>query len=247
MDDSVIDEAGYEISHENFVIVNTSINFIRIKIIKTERIIEGIIKTIADTSWVCSINEQIIEDSFMERAYPTINRLNSQLKRAVDNNKVNAVGETIVSVTARFIIEKCLKYRALPLAEIIKQKEIGNPGFDFHHEKDSLFLVFGESKYVAGSNAYNSSIGQILGFIEDKKHIKDIADLTYFISYDVMQNLNSKDKAPADKFCFSAASSTSSSNYNTDKMIKNIKNNRKFQQLVGQNYKELILVAVDLL
>lgn len=50
----------------------------------------------------------------------------------------------------------------IPLAELIKQKVKGNPGFDFFAvNRDTVVMIFGEAKYDASSNAYNRVLAKL--------------------------------------------------------------------------------------
>lgn len=106
-------------------------------------------------------------------------------------------------------------------------------------------IVFGEAKYESNNNAYNKAISQIVKFIADKKHLKDIPDIDKFLSQSVFNNVNNC-QSDRDRFCYSAAFSTVNRRFNEQKLINNIKNNAHFRELVSQNHKELVLVAVDI-
>lgn len=234
-------------SLQKFTLNDTQVWFIRISIDNLQEIVTEIIRIIADVSWIEGLTS-ISKESFIARAQPTIDTLIKELTNyleSCDNKMIKTIGETVVSVSARSVIERSLQYRALPIAELIKQKVRGNPGFDFHHEKDELMIVFGEAKYVSNSNAYNRAISQIVKFIADKKHLKDIPDIERFVSPSVSNNIHSC-QSDRDRFCYSAAFSIVGKNLDDQKLINNIKNNDHFKELVSQNHKELVLVAVDI-
>lgn len=232
---------------QDFNLDSTKIRFIRISITQLRESVSDIIELIADVSWIDDL-APISKESLMARAQPTIDELTNELMGYLnfrDEKMIKDIGETVVSVAARAAIEQEVKYRALPLAELIKQKVRNNPGFDFHHEKDNLMIVFGESKYVSDKSAYNNALRQIVKFISEDKHKKDICDFENFLSDSAWNNINSC-KIDRDRFCYSAAFSTSGSQLNVQKLINNIKNNKNFKNLISQNHKELILVAVDI-
>lgn len=232
---------------QEFTLNSTKVRFIRISIDNLQEIVTEIIRIIADESWIEGLTS-ISKESFIARAQPTIDTLIKELTNyleSCDNKMIKTIGETVVSVSARSVIERSLQYRALPIAELIKQKVRGNPGFDFHHEKDELMIVFGEAKYVSNSNAYNRAISQIVKFIADKKHLKDIPDIERFVSPSVSNNIHSC-QSDRDRFCYSAAFSIVGKNLDDQKLINNIKNNDHFKELVSQNHKELVLVAVNI-
>lgn len=234
-------------SLQKFTLNDTQVWFIRISIDNLQETVAEIMQIIADVSWMEGLTS-ISKESFMARAKPTIDVLIEELTNylgSCDKKTIETIGETVVSVSARSAIERILQYKALPIAELIKQKVKRNPGFDFHHEKDELMIVFGEAKYESNNNAYNKAISQIVKFIADKKHLKDIPDIDKFLSQSVFNNVNNC-QSDRDRFCYSAAFSTVNRRFNEQKLINNIKNNAHFRELVSQNHKELVLVAVDI-
>ncbi len=240
--------ANFSISNlQKFTLNDTQVWFIRISIDNLQETVAEIMQIIADVSWIEGLTS-ISKESFMARARPTIDVLIEELTNylgSCDEKTIETIGETVVSVSARSAIERILQYKALPIAELIKQKVKRNPGFDFHHEKDELMIVFGEAKYESNNNAYNKAISQIVKFIADKKHLKDIPDIDKFLSQSVLNNMNNC-QSDRDRFCYSAAFSTVGRNFDEQKLINNIKNNNHFKKLVSQNHRELVLVAVDI-
>lgn len=216
----------------------SKVRFLRVEVKNTGPAIQSIIETIADTSWVSGLVDDLIKQSFLACAKPTIDKLSHDLSNAINSGATDNVGEYVVSLVARHIIEATYGYRALPLAEIIKEKISGNPGFDYHHEKDNLLLIFGEAKYKTGVNAYNSAFKQVVSFIESKKDLKEIHVLSSFLSDDTKTNLTSGKKG------YSAAFSTSSRSFDNETLINNIKKNTHFSALL--THEELLIVAVDI-
>jgi hypothetical protein len=215
----------------------SKVRFLRVEVKNVEPAVESIIQIIADTSWVSGLVDDLTKQGFLACAKPTIEKLSNDLARAIDNEVAADVGEYVVSVVARHVIETQYGYNALPLAEIIKEKISGNPGFDYHHEKDNLLLIFGEAKYKTGVNAYGSAFGQIVDFIQSQKDLKEINTLSYFISDDTKTNLANGKKG------YSAAFSTKNKSFDGETLVKNIKQNVHFNALLKQE--ELLIVAVD--
>ena len=212
--------ANFSISNlQKFTLNDTQVWFIRISIDNLQETVAEIMQIIADVSWIEGLTS-ISKESFMARAQPTIDVLIEELTNylgSCDEKTIETIGETVVSVSARSAIERILQYKALPIAELIKQKVRGNPGFDFHHEKDELMIVFGEAKYKSNNNAYNKAISQIVEFIADKKHLKDIPDIDKFLSQSVFNNVNNC-QSDRDRFCYSAAFSTVNRRFNEQKL-----------------------------
>ena len=129
-----------------------------------------------------------------------------------------------------------MDYLDIPLAELIKEKIVGNPGFDFYSENKNSILLFGEAKYVSHTNAYNKAFEQIEEFVNNGKDINDIASIDKFFSEEALDNANKGEKGYIAAF--------SSTEIDTDKLIRNIQNNVHFQKL--SSHKELICVAVTI-
>lgn len=238
------------VQNSSFELDETIVIFLRVSVENLKAVVAEIIQIVVDESWMKKITPGIMQRSFIARARPTINKLAQKLENAIyvntGNIAVQNIGETIVSVVAHSIIERQLQYKALPLAEIIKHNESQNSGFDFYNEKDNMMIVFGEAKYRAGKNAYNDALEQVVDFIAKDNHIKDMADISQYVSENVFNNINSNNVSDRDKFCYAAAFSTVNRRFNEQKLINNIKNNAHFRELVSQNHKELVLVAVDI-
>lgn len=217
---------------------DSKIRFLRVEVHNTEPAVRSIIKAIADTSWVSGLVDDLIKQSFLKCAEPTIKKLSDDLTQAIVSGATDSIGEYVVSMVARYVIESTYNYRALPLAEVIKEKVSGNPGFDYHHENGGLVLLFGEAKYKTGLNAYNSAFKQIAEFIKDGKDMKEVALLSHFLSDGAKNNLTEGRKG------YSAAFSTSGKSFDSTTLINNIKTNAYFNTLL--EHEELLIVAVDI-
>jgi citrate lyase gamma subunit len=217
---------------------DSKVRFLRVEVSNTEPAVRSIIEAIADTSWVSSLVDDLIKQSFLKCAEPTIKKLSYDLNKAIDSGVTDTIGEYVVSMVARYIIEATYNYRALPLAEVIKEKVSGNPGFDYHHENNGLVLLFGEAKYITGQNAYNSAFKQVCDFIKDGKDLKEAASLSHFMTDDAKTNLSNGRKG------YSAAFSTKSSSFDSAMLIDNIKRNTHFNNLL--EHEELLIIAVDI-
>ena len=215
-----------------------TVRFLRVEILNIYPAIESIISVIAETSWVSRLVDDSVKAGFITRAQPTIDKLSNDLNHAIENKLARNVGEYVVSMVAKYIIEAAFGHRALPLAEIIKEQISGNAGFDFHHEEDELILLFGEAKYVSGRNAYGSAFSQIVEHISLGKDIKELPDLRDFTSEQARKN------AVDGKKGYSAAFSTSRKTFDSDELIQGIKANKDFTALV--KHETLLIIAVDI-
>ena len=140
------------------------------------------------------------------------------------------------SEIARETIINGLEYSDIPLAELRKEKVSGNPGFDYHSENKNNIIIFGEAKYVAGQNAYGRALKQVVEFIDAKKDLKELTELTYFVSNEAIKNANLERKGYAIGF---SSYSTSS-----EDLISNIRKSKHFKKII--RYEEIIIVAVDI-
>jgi len=216
----------------------SKVQFLRVEVNDLEPALRAIIADIADTSWISGLVDEIVTDSFLARAQPTIDKLSTELNGAIASGAAESAGEYVVSMVARRTIEAMYGYRALPLAEVIKEQKSGNPGFDYHHENTGLVLIFGEAKYITGRNAYGSAFSQIVNHIKLQKDVKEIVDLSYFMSEGAKANFRNGKKG------YSAAFSTSGKSFDNNQLIANIKDNAHFGQLL--EHEALVVVAVDI-
>lgn len=214
------------------------VQFLRVEVNNLEPALRAIIADIADTSWISGLVDEIVTNSFLARAQPTIDKLATELNSAIASGAAESAGEYVVSMVARRTIEAIYDYKALPLAEVIKEQKSGNPGFDYHHENTGLVLIFGEAKYLTGRNAYGTAFSQIVDHIKLQKDVKEIVDLSHFMSEGAKENFRKGKKG------YSAAFSTSSKSFDSKQLIANIKDNAYFGQLL--EHEALIIVAVDI-
>jgi len=212
------------------------VTFIRIDPEDRRETIKHILEEISDMSW---IKEEIPEDlipSIQARVEPTVEELIKKLSENDGDNITSQTGEYFVSEIAREAIINELKYKNIPLAEMVKQKKDGNPGFDYHTENNNNIIIFGEAKYVYKQNAYGRALNQIVKFIKEKKDIMDLIDLRDFVSKEARINANLGKKGYAIGF--------SSYSINSKKLIENIMNNEDFKEVI--KYEEIVIVAVDI-
>lgn len=214
------------------------VRFLRVEINNTRPVVEAAIARIANTFWANEVIDEFTRQGFLTRAQSTIDSLTASLESAIDNAITSSTGEYVVSVTAHCIVESIYEYKALPLAEIIKEKKSGSPGFDYHHEKDSLLLLFGEAKYTSAGNAYNNAFRQIVEHVGAGKDEKEAVDLVHFITDDTKTNFLSGKKG------FTAAFSTKGKSFDIEKLKTGIIKNNYFRKLL--EHEELVVVAVDI-
>ena len=169
-------------------------------------------------------------------AKKTIEYISEKFFNRDDSGITKDSGEYIVSEISRKVIIEKLNYLDVPLAELIKAKIGGNPGFDFYSENNDRILLFGEAKYKSTGNAYGYALKQIDEFIRDKKDIIDLASIKPFASEESLSNVGKGNKGYIAAF--------SSTDIETEVLIRNIQNNSCYKIL--SSYKELVCVAVTI-
>ena len=215
---------------------DTKVIFIRINPYPLDSSLKIIYDELFNMAWINKYKINIVRKSIEERCNKTIKRIGEKLKSCKGDIISSEAGEYIVSILGKQALTENLNYFNIPLAELWKEKITGNPGFDFHSESTENKLIFGESKYVSGENAYNDSLDQINKFIDLKKDLTEIVDLENLVSDLALSNFEKDKKGYAAAF--------SSTHITTDKLINNILNNDNFKNVL--KYDELILVAVDI-
>lgn len=149
-----------------------------------------ILKSLTDLSWVNKF-DVIDRQSYLACAEPTINKIVESILKKVGNTVEKEFGEYLVSYSAQRALVDTLAHRPLPLAELIKEKVSGNPGFDFHTVSPQEFIVFGEAKYASSGSAYDEAQPQIVDFLkaENNKHLKELKELRRFAGDTPAQNV----------------------------------------------------------
>ncbi len=215
-----------------------NIHFFRIKI-NQENVsitLREVLNCLNELSWLSKFDNEYMQNSFMKRATDTINYITANIINGTESEVTTDSGEYVVSVLSKKTIVDKLDYLDIPLAELIKEKVVGNPGFDFYSENKNNIMLFGEAKYVAKTNAYNKALEQIEEFSISGKDINDIASIDRFFSEKSLENANNGDKGYIAAF--------SSTGIETEKLVKHIQNNEHYKNL--SSHKELICVAVTI-
>lgn len=199
-----------------------------------------IYSSLSNLCWVYNMPNvgRMYKMSLQKRADRTIAKLKDELKLAPDSSLSTSAGEYIISELAHSTVVNDLGYLDIPLAELIKQKVTGNPGFDFFAENPTKSIVlFGEAKYSSTTNAYDRAFKQILDFVEkDGKDIMDMADLEHLCTEQAQENMANGQKG------FIAAFSSTRMSDNTLK--SHIENHEQYKALL--KYEEVVCVAVTI-
>ena len=103
---------------------------------------KSIIDMISDVSWINKL-EPAQQVAFRATSERTVQKLVGDILSKVTDEVTSDFGEYLVSYTAQHVLELHHTHVKVPLAELLKEKVIGNPGFDFHTESDSNHIIFG--------------------------------------------------------------------------------------------------------
>ena len=223
---------------EDYRQLAANIHFFRIKINQDDVSItlREVMDCLNELSWISKFDKEYMQKSFKKRATDTINYITKNIIHGTESEVTTDSGEYVVSVLSKKAIVDKLDYLDIPLAELIKEKVVGNPGFDFYSENKNRIMLFGEAKYVAKTNAYNKALEQIEQFANEGKDINDIASIDRFFSEDALKNANNGDKGYVAAF--------SSTEIETEDLVKHIQDNIHFKKL--SSHKELICIAVTI-
>lgn len=161
-----------------------------------------------DTSWLDEL-DVIDRLGYEARSKRTVDKITNEILNNVESDISEDFGEYMVSDVAQTALKEHLSHFRLPLAELIKEKISGNPGFDFHTESPQALVAFGEAKYSGVQNAHGRALKQINEFIGDQKDIQELPDLRKFVTEGAIQNAAAGSKA------YSAAFSITSDDVGT--------------------------------
>lgn len=149
---------------------------------------------ISDTSWLEPL-DIIDRATYAARSQPTIDKVVNDILNKVNSEISEEFGEYMVSDSSQTALKVHLNHIRAPLAELIKEKITGNPGFDFHTESPDSVVAFGEAKYSGVQSAHGRALRQINKFIDEKKDIQELSDLRKFITETAIQNAASGNKS----------------------------------------------------
>lgn len=210
------------------------INCLHIKIKDFKPIVKEIETHISDTSWINNLDE-ISKITFKANAEKTINKIVNEVIAKVTSNVNADIGEYIVSYSAQQALEVGFSHKIIPLAELLKEKISGKPGFDFHTISTANYLIFGEAKFSIDSTPRAEALNQIESFINDKDN-GELLWLQPFLDESTKANIINDKKGYAAAFSF-----------NSDNIIT-ILNNALASDPIKEitKHKELYLIAIEL-
>ncbi|SHN70041.1 hypothetical protein [Desulfovibrio litoralis] len=213
---------------------DTVIYCARVKVSNVSAYAKEMIDAISNTSWLNPL-EIVSKRTFAATAQPTINKLVSDILGKVENTVTEEFGEYMVSNSALKALEKSWGHKPLPLAELLKEKILGNPGFDFHTESHTGYISFGEAKYSSSVNPYSNALTQIIEFIDNKKDEMEFGIVKNFVSSKAMNNALDGAKGYIAAFSINAVSPNT--------IMQNAVSSKHTKQLTC--HKEIYLIGVE--
>lgn len=213
-----------------------SVKFIRVEPENIAITLRDVLNALSNLSWIAQFDQEYIRSSYEVRAQATVDYLCKNVITGKEDAVTQNAAEYLVSEIAREAIVIDLKYKDIPLGELIKEQVSGNPGFDYFSQTLEDVIIFGEAKYLASQNAFGVGMKQVARFIKEKRDLADLVDIDKFFSPSALNGVLQGNKAFS--IAFSAKSTLS------DTLIKHIKEHKNYNELAG--YKELILVAVNI-
>ena len=157
--------------------------------------VNKVVGILHNMSWMYDLVKDCdMEDVYRLRAEKTIQAIDEAIEKAKadpDNEDGLAAEfrELTVSVCSQAALRMKRAVRVVPLAELLKEKVRGNPGFDFHVIEQNGMLVVGEAKYRRARRGHLAALKQVAGFVREKKHISDIGVLRDFAPRDTIEML----------------------------------------------------------
>lgn len=162
---------------------------------EVEEFVGAVMEILHQMSWMHDLVQDCdMEDVYRRNAQMTIRAIDRAMKRAkAEPDNVDGLAaefrELAVSLCSQAALRMKRAVRVVPLAELLKEKVRGNPGFDFHVVEPNGVAVFGESKYRRAGRGYAEALKQVADFLREEKPIADIAVLRDFVSRDTLEML----------------------------------------------------------
>ena len=217
--------------------VDSRVTFIRTQITNRKEVLLFVLSSISDETWLSRFSQNVaLMKSYRRRLEITARDIEEKFSKEKESEITKISGEKVVSELARKSVIESLKYADIPLGEVLKEMKTGNPGFDFFSESIDGIPLFGEAKYVNGSNAYGKALKQILEFVEEYKDEADFANINEFISKVGREKMGKGIRGVMAGF---SALSTPSAD-----LIDGIKRNIHYQA-INLKSSEIILVAIN--
>ncbi len=140
---------------------------LHVKITDFKKIVKSFEKNISNTSWIKKL-KSLEQLTFRNNVKKTIEKIVNEIIAKSKNRITTDIGEYIVSYSAQHALKLKHSHSKIPLAELLKEKISGNPGFDFHTICLDDYLIFGEAKFSLTTTPKRKALKQIVDFIDDR-------------------------------------------------------------------------------
>lgn len=174
-------------------ITTCSVHCIHVKVSDVNSSAEAMVKTISDISWISKLSA-VPQMTFEATSKRTIEKIVKDILSKVKDTVTEEFGEYLISYTAQHALEAQHSHIKVPMAELLKEKDAGNPGFDFHTESDSSHIIFGEAKYSGTNTPRADALDQISSFVDLQKDDAELNVLQHFVSPAAIANYSRKKK-----------------------------------------------------
>lgn len=216
---------------------STNVDFIRIRLSDLKQTIKDLLLSTGNKTWLSNLN-YVDKNSFEIAADKTIPLLINRFSIGDVNEKT---GEILISYMGLKTLETVLSHISnIPLGEIFKEQESGNPGFDYFSESSSNIIYFGEAKYAKNQNPYGVGLEQINKFIDAGTDSVDLRHIQNLLVNSALAIANYQNDDKAYSICFSLR------NYNQSNLWENVKNNTYFKELIKRQFPELVIIGVSI-
>lgn len=222
-------------AYRDFSSSTCDVNCIHVQITNLKSIVDEIHETIADTSWIDKL-DALSQEIFRATSERTIDKIVNQIIAGITSTINEDIGEYIVSYAGQSALETNFSHIKIPLAELLKEKVSGNPGFDFHTLSSKRFLVFGEAKFSLDGTPRALALDQIGEFITLKKEIAEVQTFRPFMDDECETNILAGMRGFAAAFSFNSK--------DIDTIFKNALESDIVDELIKHN--ELYLIAVEI-
>lgn len=221
--------------YKDFSTCSCDVNCIHVQITDLQAVVEDLHKSIADTSWINEL-DALSQQTFKATSERTINKFVTEIIAGVQSNLNQDIGEYIISYAGQCVLETTYSHKKIPLAELLKEKVSGNPGFDFHTLSTKRFIVFGEAKFSMNGTPRAIALNQIGDFIALKKELAELNSFRAFLDEEIEKNVLDGMRGYAAAFSFNSD--------NIDTIFRNALESDIIEELIKHN--ELYLIAVEI-
>lgn len=207
---------------------------IHVRITNVKRTVKRFQRSIINTTWISKLKglEKLALEVNAER---TIEKIIDEVIKKSGGSVTIDLGEYLVSFAAQEALKTKFLHEAIPLAELLKEKISGNPGFDFHTICGDKYLIFGESKFSLKSTPRAKALRQITEFIGVKDH-SELLWLKPFLSKETIRHTEAGRKGYAAAFSLNAS--------NLGSIIKTALKSAHGQTIL--KHKKFYLIAVEI-